>query len=82
MSDNIEDTMCTESLPVNTIAMCNRLVEILRESDTNNAPSLCGKNDVGFKNFKKCLWLVNSQVYGQTTTINMMDEWSELCKGE
>jgi hypothetical protein len=79
---NIEDTMCEESLPGNTIAMANRLKEILTENETNNIPSLKDKNAYAFKQFKKCLWLINSQAYGQMATIDMMDEWSSLCGGK
>jgi len=76
---NIEDMMCEESLPVNSIAMCNRLIEILRNNETNNIHSLCDKNLEDFLRFKKCLWLINSQAYGQMGNIDMMDEWSALC---
>ena len=78
---NIEDTMCEESLPGNTIAMANRLKEILTENETNNIPSLKDKNADAFKQFKKCLWLINSQAYGQMATIDMIDEWNDLCRG-
>ena len=80
MHDYIEDTMCDEALPVNTIAMCSRLIEILRENNCNNVPSISDRKEE-FKKFKKCLWLINSQVYGQMEEINMMDEWSSLCGG-
>jgi hypothetical protein len=77
---NIEDTMCEESLPGNTIAMANRLIKILKENDTNNIPSLRDKKEL--MKFKKCLWLINSQVYGQLEIINMIDEWANLCRGD
>jgi hypothetical protein len=80
MNHNIEDTMCDEALPVNTIAMCKRLIEILQENDCNNVPSIMGRKEE-FKKFKKCLWLINSQTYGQVGEISMMDEWSDLCGG-
>jgi hypothetical protein len=80
MSQNIEDTVCSDTLPVNTIAMCKRLIEILKENECNNVPSI-KKREEEFKKFKKCLWLINSQTYGQMAEINMMDEWSDLCGG-
>ena len=75
MTQHIEDCISETSLPVNTIAMSRRLIEILDESNTNCAFSLKDKNKI---KFKKCLWLINSQIYGQMANINMMDEWSEL----
>jgi hypothetical protein len=80
MAEHIEDLVCSDSLPVNSIAMCKRLIEILKENDTNNIGALCDKNSEAFKKFKKCLWLINSQTYGQLATIDMMDEWSDLCR--
>jgi hypothetical protein len=80
MKHNIEDTMCDEALPVNTIAMANRLIEILQENNCNNVPSIKDRKEE-LKKFKKCLWLINSQTYGQLEILNMMDEWSDLCGG-
>lgn len=81
--NNIEDTMCEDSLPGNTIAMAIRLIEILKENSCNHIPSIKNKEDQkSFLKFKKCLWLINSQVYGQMAIINMMDEWDTLCRGE
>ena len=80
MIQHIEDTMCDESLPVNTIAMCNRLIEILSDNDTNNTESLRAKNSDGFERFRKCVWLINSQLFGQLAIIDMTEEWSRLCQ--
>lgn len=74
---NIEDTICEEGLPVNTIVMANRLIEILKENDTNSALSL---KEEGKEKFKKCLWLINQQIYSQTDVIDMIDEWKDLCR--
>ena len=73
--NNIEDTIHDNSLPINTIAMCNRLIEILRESDTNCVMSL---DDVNRIKFRKCLWLINQQVFGQMGVIDMVNEWDHL----
>jgi len=73
----IEDTIGDMGLPVNTIAMLNRGIEILRENRTNSATSLQGNS---LKKFRKCLWLINQMVFSQTGSIDMMDEWSELVK--
>lgn len=76
MARYIEDTVCDEALPVNTIAMLNRLQEILDKAHTNSALSLVG-NDLLC--FRKCLWLINSQVYKQLGYIDMSKEWAEFC---
>ena len=76
--NNIEDTINDNGLPVNTIAMCNRLIEILREADTNCTLSLKDENK---NRFRKCLWLINQQVFGQMGIIDMYDEWKNLIDG-
>lgn len=75
MSNNIEDCIAETCLPVNTIAMANRLIAILKEANTNCAQSL---KDEQLLKFKKDLWLINSQVYGQMGVISMIDEWHTL----
>ncbi|MBU1173182.1 MAG: hypothetical protein KKD44_26760 [Proteobacteria bacterium] len=71
----IEETIFENSLPVNTVAMLNRLIEILGENNTNGYTLLDEANQFIFR---KCLWLVNQQVFGQMGEINMADEWSNL----
>ena len=75
IKDHIEDTISEESMPVNCIAMANRLVEILREGDTNCVTSLKGEN---LLKFRKCLWLLTALTYGQMATIDMVGEWNRL----
>ena len=72
---NIEDAISGISLPVNAIAMLDRAIEILKENDVNSPDFLEGEAD---KSYKKCLWLVNQQVYGHYATIDMWDEWRRL----
>jgi len=81
MKYNIEDTIHEDSLPINTIAMANRLIEILKENETNCALSLKKEGkEQGLIQYLKCLWIINQQVYGQLETIDMNEEWVRLNK--
>jgi len=73
--DNIEDTIFDSGLPVNSLAMLNRLKQLIEENKTNslNAPKC--KND---NRIRRLMWLLNSQFYGQLETINLMTEWQKL----
>ena len=79
----IEDTIGDESLPVNTIAMLNRGIEILKEAKTNSALTLKeNKEDPNYKEFylrfRKLLWLLNTQIHGGISVIDMTIEWQML----
>ena len=56
---NIEDTIYTDSLPVNSFPVLERIKELLREHKTNNIGdlSLCMA-------LQECMWLLNHQLYG------------------
>ena len=69
----IEDTIFDEGLPVNTIAMMNRGIEILRENDCNNPKSLKGKPKI---QYRKLMWLLCNQVYDEG--VDLIDEWEDL----
>ncbi len=73
MTNNIEDFIHSDILPVNTLAMANRLKAILEENNTNCALSL--KDN---KQLKKLLWLLNSQVFGELAIIDMSQLWQDL----
>lgn len=75
MPKNIEDCIFDVNMPVNTLAMLNRIEELLKENGTNSLLAESCKKDV---RIKRLLWLLNSQIYGQATTIDMYDEWSRL----
>lgn len=75
MNMEIEDCIFDNNLPVNTIAMLNRLEELLKENETNSLLSESCKMDA---RIKRLFWLLNSQVYGQVATIDMYNEWSKL----
>lgn len=69
---NIEETIFDQDLPANSIAMANRLIEILKANKTNGYGALYGKDKV---RYRMCLWLINQQVFGQIGVISMSDEW-------
>lgn len=71
----IEDTIGDDGLPVNSLAMVERLKELLKENNTN-CLSDC-KSDI---RIRKLMWLINQQVYGQIATIDMYKEWGELTR--
>lgn len=75
ISMEIEETIFEDYLPVNTIAMANRLIEILKNGDTN-AFKFLNKDDK--LKYRKCLWLINQQVYGQMDKIDMHKEFELL----
>jgi hypothetical protein len=72
----VEETICNAYLPVNTIVFLNRAIDILGQAGTNCAASLEGEPK---DRFRKVLWLVNRQVYGDMATIDLYREWRSLC---
>lgn len=79
----IEDTICEAHLPVNTIAMLERLKELLKEHETNTLLA-CRAEEACHKDVRiqKLLWLINQQWYGEFGKIDLSEEWSKLCKEE
>ncbi len=75
MSRQLEDTVHDLGLPVNMIAFLERCQEILRENGTNSYRSLRGFE---VNKFRRALWLVNQQVFGQTTVVDLNEEWREI----
>lgn len=74
---NIEDTIFDDGMAVNTLAMLNRMKEILDDNQTN-----CLLNCKDDPRVKRLLWLLNSQVYGQMARIDMVKEWDVLNAGK
>lgn len=72
----IEDTINETGLPVNSIAMANRLTEILKENGTNCFHSLRGEAAL---RYRKVMWLLAQQVWGQCVDVDMYQEWKDLC---
>lgn len=73
---NIEDTICKENLPVNSLVMINRLKELLKEHKTNCLDTKSVKED---PRFKKLFWLMLQQFFGQDAVISIDGLWFELC---
>lgn len=70
---HIEETIDKEALPVNSIAMASRLIELMQESETNCLESIKDSWKI-----KAILWLLNSQVFGQLAVVDMHDLWHEI----
>jgi hypothetical protein len=73
--NKIEDTIFDEGLPVNTIAMFHRGIEILNENQCNNPKFL--KREAKIQ-YRKLMWLLCNQVYD--FKIDFDDEWTLLRK--
>jgi len=79
----IEETIFDMGLPVNTRVMAARLIEILEEEGKATADGRMRLfSEDGKRKFRKCLWLINSQVFGQMATIDLSEEWDSLLKLE
>jgi len=72
---NIEDTIFDSGLPVNSLAMLNRLKDLIQEHKTNCLLNDSCKND---GRIKRLMWLLNSQFYGQLARIDLHKKWDEL----
>lgn len=70
---NIEETISELGLPVNGIAMANRLVELLKENGVNNLGR--AKHDI---RIHAVMWLLNQQLYGQLTVIDLGEQWTKI----
>ena len=70
---HIEDTIFELHLPVNTIAMFNRGIEILRENDCNSPKFLKGDAK---RRYMRLMWLLCNQVYDQV--VDLTEEWEDL----
>lgn len=76
---NIEETILTSSLPVNSKAMLARLTELMDEHGTNCLADCKYGSEVDDR-IKAVLWLLNSQVFGQLAIIDQHQLWCELNK--
>lgn len=71
----IEETIKENGLPCNSLAMINRLKELLAENGSN---CLSDEKQRADPRIKAVLWLINSQVFGQLGKIDLCDQWAEL----
>ena len=72
----IENTIFNNSLPVNSIAIIDRLKELLNENQTNNINEAI-KNDKSLR-IEKCIWLLLSTYVSQIGSIDMAHMWEHL----
>jgi len=72
-SEGIESRVFDRGLPVNTLAMAERLKELLKENDTN-----CLEHAKSDPRIRQLLWLINQQFYGSLATVDLGKEWDEM----
>jgi hypothetical protein len=74
---NIEDTIFDEGMAVNSLVALKRLIEIIREHNTNTILDERVRKDT---RVRRLFWFLNSQMYGQMTSIDQDKIWDELYK--
>ena len=70
------------SLPCNSIPFLNRLLELLKERETNSLDLLrnseTAEDRVALRRAKAVMWVLLSQLYGQASTVDLYAEYDEL----
>ena len=74
---NIEDTIFDDGMAVNSLLALTRLIEIIREHNTNTILEESVRKD---NRVRRLFWFLNSQMYGQMTSIDQDKIWNELYK--
>jgi hypothetical protein len=74
---NIEDTIFSDGMAVNSLVALKRLIEIIREHNTNTILEERVRKD---NRVKRLFWFLNSQMYGQMASIDQDKIWNELHK--
>ena len=74
---NIEDTIFDEGMAINSLVALKRLIEIIREHNTNTILEETVRKDL---RVRRLFWFLNSQMYGQLTSIDQEQIWVELHK--
>ena len=74
---NIEDTIFDEGMAINSLVALNRLIEIIHEHNTNTILEEPVRKD---SRVRRLFWFLNSQMYGQLTSIDQEQIWVELHK--
>ena len=74
---NIEDTIFNEGMAINSLVALGRLIEIIREHNTNTILEERVREDT---RVRRLFWILNSQMYGQMTSIDQDKIWDELYK--
>jgi len=70
-----EHAFMSEAFPCNSIPFLTRLRELLNETQTNGLAYL---SEEGKLKARACMWILMAQLYGQTATINLSEEWYSL----
>jgi len=73
----VEETLFSSALPVNSLCILGRLEEILKESKTNSILLLSGEAK---ERAKACLMLLMFHAYGDLFVLDSVDEYSRLKK--
>lgn len=73
----IEDTIF-QMLPVNTIPILDRILELLKENKTNSITMLKNKDTLFRFQVQSLLWLLNEQFYGSNYKIDQSYIWNKL----
>jgi hypothetical protein len=74
---NIEDTIFDDGMAINSLVALRRLIEIIREHNTNTILEEQVRKDT---RVRRLFWFLNSQMYGQLTSIDQEQIWDELHK--
>jgi hypothetical protein len=61
------------AFPCNPIPFANGIAELVR----TNGPDAIQTRDA-----KRILWILMAQAYGQMATIDLVDEWDKLVRGD
>jgi len=73
----IEDTIFDDGMAINSLVALKRLIEIIREHNTNTILEESVRKDT---RVRRLFWFLNSQMYGQITSIDQNKIWDELYK--
>lgn len=72
-----EHAFMSNAMPCNSIPFLRRIIEIMEENKTNNFEALPEEARLAAE---ACLWIVNAQLYGEMSTIDMSDVFYKLYK--
>ena len=72
----IEDSVTSPVLAVNSKAVARRVIEVLEELGTNSLI------DVKDDRLDRCLWLLMAHRFGQLARIDMVSWWDEINERE
>jgi hypothetical protein len=74
---NIEDTIFNQGMAINSLVALKRLIEIIGDHNTNTILEERVRKDT---RVRRLFWFLNSQMYGQLTSIDQDKIWDELYK--